>query len=130
MDAQNQPLPERFADIKREIASSIPNFQERATRSWTEILQELQLRTDSIIKDGPEVILEILIHSMLYWLLAWQFIPQISFKDLTNLKPEEREAVRRKGCIVIKDVVDDAEAKSWKESLEEFVKLNPNVDGG
>lgn len=56
MDAQNQPLPERFADIKREIASSIPNFQERATQSWTEILQELQLRTDDIIKDGPEVI--------------------------------------------------------------------------
>lgn len=37
--------------------------------------------------------------------------------------------IKRKGSIVIKNVVDDEEAKSWKASLEEFVKENPDVRG-
>jgi hypothetical protein len=31
--------------------------------------------------------------------------------------------------VVIKDVVDDEQARAWKTSLEEFVKANPQSDG-
>jgi len=48
---------------------------------------------------------------------------------LENLKPEQIEEIKHKGSIVIKDVVDDADARSWKVLLEEFVKANPDVDG-
>jgi hypothetical protein len=48
---------------------------------------------------------------------------------LGNLKPEQIDDIKRKGSVVIKDVVDDTEAMSWKASLDEFVKSNPNVDG-
>jgi hypothetical protein len=69
------------------------------------------------------------------WQLFWsvvcddQYIPQVDFKDLGNLKPEQIDDIKRKGSVVIKDVVDDTEAMSWKASLDEFVKSNPNVDG-
>lgn len=61
--------------------------------------------------------------------VSGQYIPQISFKDLGSLQDDEVQAIKRKGCMVIKDVVDDAEASSWKSSLEAFVKANPNVQG-
>ena len=38
------------------------------------------------------------------------------------------DEIKRKGCIVIKNVVDDAEAAEWREDLQAYVKANP-VDG-
>ena len=32
--------------------------------------------------------------------------------------------------MVIRDVVDDADAIAWKKSLDEFVSVNPDVEGG
>lgn len=37
--------------------------------------------------------------------------------------------IKRKGCLVIRDVVDDAQAREWKTTLDEFVKINPTADG-
>jgi hypothetical protein len=48
-------LPERFVGLKREIASSYPNFQERVTSAWVDVLEQLEERTNSIIKGGPSV---------------------------------------------------------------------------
>ena len=31
--------------------------------------------------------------------------------------------------MVIRDIVDDEEAISWRQALEEFAKVNPDVDG-
>ena len=35
------------------------------------------------------------------------------------------ETIRRKGCVVIRNVVDDAEATAWKNDLRDYVKTNP-----
>ncbi|KAJ7862806.1 hypothetical protein B0H14DRAFT_3444523 [Mycena olivaceomarginata] len=31
--------------------------------------------------------------------------------------------------VVIRDAVDDAQARPWKASLEEFIKANPQAEG-
>jgi hypothetical protein len=49
------PLPARFADLKRKIAESYPNFEERATLAWTEIIEQLNEVTPIIANSGPEV---------------------------------------------------------------------------
>jgi len=48
-------LPARFADLKATIASSYPAFEENATRSWAEILQELEKMTDVVKSQGADV---------------------------------------------------------------------------
>ena len=48
-------MPQRFADLKRDIAQSIPDFETRATRAWVEILEQLRTRTKTIASEGPEV---------------------------------------------------------------------------
>jgi hypothetical protein len=45
------------------------------------------------------------------------------------LPPEKIAEIKRKGSVVIKDVVDDAEAIAWKDALEEFVKVNKGIEG-
>jgi len=37
--------------------------------------------------------------------------------------------IKQKGVIVIRDIVEDEEAISWRKALEKFVKVNPNVEG-
>ncbi|KAG6904910.1 hypothetical protein DXG01_006269 [Tephrocybe rancida] len=104
-------LPPRFADLKREIAASFPNFQENATKAWGEIIAQLKVVNAEIAEAGPE------------------YIPQIKFDDLKRLTAEEIAKVKRRGSVVIRDVVSDAEALQWKEQLREFAKANPDAIG-
>lgn len=48
-------LPARFADLKKEIVASYPDFKEHATQSWGEILKELKDVNVEIAKTGPDV---------------------------------------------------------------------------
>lgn len=49
------PLPARFSDLKREIAAAYPDFEERATRAWIEIIEQLKDVTTDIANNGSEV---------------------------------------------------------------------------
>ena len=49
------PLPPRFAELKKEIAVSIPDFEARATKAWGEILVELNKATKEIAAKGSAV---------------------------------------------------------------------------
>lgn len=39
------------------------------------------------------------------------------------------EQIRKKGCVVVRNVVDDAEVLSWKADLQQHVQANPLVPG-
>ena len=62
MSLENTKFPERFVDLKREIASSYPNFQERVTKAWADVLEQLEARTNLIIGGGPSVSCVYLLH--------------------------------------------------------------------
>ena len=50
------PLPPRFANLKREIANSVgPDFEQRVTTAWVDLLAELAKTTADIERDGSEV---------------------------------------------------------------------------
>lgn len=49
----------------------------------------------------------------------------MEFAALASLPQEDLDVIRRKGCVVIKNVVDDAEAASWRADLSDYVKTNP-----
>jgi len=48
-------LPARFADLKKTIATSYPNFEENVTKAWAEILLELDKVTKTIKAEGVDV---------------------------------------------------------------------------
>lgn len=56
-------------------------------------------------------------------------IPQIDFSEITSLSPEQRDIITRRGCVVIHNVVDDEKALEWKKLLQEYIDLNPQVEG-
>ncbi|KAJ8692194.1 hypothetical protein PTI98_009529 [Pleurotus ostreatus] len=125
----NGGMPPRFVDLKQEIASSYPDFEQRATKAWNEILVALEEVTKSIAEGGSEVRASSIDVRFLNDVLLWQSIAQVNFSQLDSLTSSEIESIKRKGCVVIRDVVDDAEARGWKDALEEFIKSNPDVEG-
>ncbi|KAF9478840.1 DUF1479-domain-containing protein [Pholiota conissans] len=104
-------LPPRFVDLKASVAASYPDFEKNATQSWAEILEELDKVTKLIKEQGVD------------------YIPQVNFADLQTLNHEQVDKIKRRGSVVIKDIVPDEQAAKWKEELKEFVKVNPTVDG-
>ncbi|KAM6489160.1 Protein of unknown function (DUF1479) domain containing protein [Amanita muscaria] len=104
-------LPPRFVELKREIAASYPDFEQRVTKAWKEIVEQLNETTVAIIKEGPN------------------YIPQVKFIDLANLGADEVKKIKERGTVVIRDVVNDEEAVLWKKQLVEFINANPNVEG-
>ncbi|KAI0084900.1 DUF1479-domain-containing protein [Irpex rosettiformis] len=103
------PLPARFAELKQQIAASVPGFEHRVTQAWGELLKEMKGRTDEIATRKTDV------------------IPQVRFDDLQTLNAEVLENIRRRGCVVIRNVVDEAESQSWKEDLKTIVAENPVI---
>ena len=53
-----------------------------------------------------------------------QYIPQVNFNSLATLSQDELAKIKRCGTVLIKDVVDDAQALQWKDDLKKFVKVN------
>lgn len=105
-------LPARFAQLKRDIAaSSGADFEANAIRSWAEIIEELAKRTKEIAAQGSN------------------YIPQVDFTDLDGLSPEQIKSIKTKGCVVVRNIVNDEQAMKWRTELLQFVDANPNAPG-
>ena len=69
------------------------------------------------------------------WLMAYlwglhlpeQYIPQINFNSLNSISQEEIRKIKWRGSVLIRDVVDDAQAVEWINKLKEFVKVNEGL---
>ena len=57
-----------------------------------------------------------------------QYIPQINFNSLDSISQHELTKIKRRGTILIRDVVDDAQVVKWRHDLKEFIKVN-DVEG-
>lgn len=129
MHGEFSPLPSRFAELKQQIAASIPDFEQRATNAWSGLLKELKVTTDEIatkqteVRSSPSRIISAL--SCLR--CASQIVPQVQFKDLQGLDEDVLQNICRRGCVVIRKVVDEAEAQSWKKDLDALVTENPVI---
>ena len=110
-------------DIKREIASSYPDFEARATAAWHEIIDELDKMARVIKEEGVNVSPRLFIMSSTSTPLE-QYIPQINFNSFDSISQDDIEKIKRRGTVVIRDVVDDAQAVGWKDDLKKFVKVN------
>ena len=53
----------------------------------------------------------------------------MSFADIATLDAQTIERIRRVGTVVIHGIVEESEARKWKDELKEFVTINTTVEG-
>jgi len=97
-------LPEKYLELKKDLAKDLD--PDVLKKSWIEVLEALKKMTSETAQLGQEV------------------IPQIDFTELSDISSEKRELIKRRGAVVIRNVVPKAEALEWKEWLKEYVKVN------
>jgi len=105
-------MPARFADLKRALLPADDVGKKRFVQAWEEVLVALKAKAREVqnAKDTSEI------------------IPVVEFADLSKISKEDVERIKRIGTVVIRNVIDDAQATAWKEELKVHVKSNP-VEG-
>ncbi|KAL5529483.1 hypothetical protein ACEPAG_5468 [Sanghuangporus baumii] len=108
-DGKAESLPERFADLKRTIVPD-EESKTRMTAAWNDLLGELRTAVGEIKTNSSSI------------------IPQVEFSELQSLTLDQINQIKRRGTVLIKNVVDDDQAISWREELKKYIKTNP-VEG-
>jgi hypothetical protein len=114
-------LPEKYLELKKEIAKGLD--PEVLTKSWREVLEGLEKMTNESAKMGPEVRGASNRGKARYW-YVWKIIPQVEFSELQDISSDKTDLIKRRGAVVIRNVVPQADALEWKEWLREYVKVN------
>ncbi|KAH7917897.1 DUF1479-domain-containing protein [Leucogyrophana mollusca] len=102
------PLPQRFAELKRQILADARATPESLVKSWTRVIEELEVRTEEIARKQGDI------------------IPRVPYDDIVNgLSEEQIGAIKRTGVVVITGAIPKEEALGWKESIKEYISANP-----
>jgi len=106
-----QPLPQRFADLKTRL---IAGREEAVQNAWRELLRQLKREIDEIRELGPAI------------------VPEIEFAEIAKGDgPAEAfgRRLKRTGVAVVRGVVKEEEALGWKEEIREYIRKNPQTKG-
>ena len=105
---QFAPLSEEYAHLKTRL---IKGNEEAIRQSWERLLNDLREEIPLIVEKGSKI------------------IPEINFKDIDNAPEEFSSELKKRGVAVVRGVVSEQEALGWKESLQEYIKANPQTKG-
>jgi hypothetical protein len=105
---QFAPLSEEYAHLKTRL---IKGHEDAIRQSWERLLKDLREEIPLIVEKGSKI------------------IPEINFKDIDNAPEEFSSELKKRGVAVVRGVVSEQEALSWKESLREYIKANPQTKG-
>lgn len=105
---ERPPLPDRFRQLKCDL---VRGREGAIKQSWAKLLRQLRKENDIIAARGPAV------------------IPQVEFNDLEAGIEGLKGEIQKRGAVVVKGVIPEAEARAYKEEIEEYVKKNPSTRG-
>ncbi|KAI1661850.1 DUF1479-domain-containing protein [Daldinia decipiens] len=99
-------LPQRFLNLKKTLVSG---HEGRVIDSWNRLLAELKRENKIIARGGPGI------------------IPSLDFQDLDTDITKLRDELEKRGVAVIRGVLPEDEARSFKDEIEEYVRQNPQT---
>ncbi|KAJ1307001.1 hypothetical protein OPQ81_007981 [Rhizoctonia solani] len=108
--AIHEALPPRFSQLKKDLLSTTES-RDRLVAGWIDLLGALRQGVAELQAKGNEA------------------IPEISYAQIERGDKSWHDEVRKRGSVVVRDVVNDAEAIEWKQQVLEYVRENPQVKG-
>ncbi|EEU39299.1 uncharacterized protein NECHADRAFT_94732 [Fusarium vanettenii 77-13-4] len=101
----DEPLPPRFAEVKRSLAQN----KDALHASWSRLLTQLREETEIVKAEGSAC------------------IPEIQFTGLDNPSAEFASEIRKRGIAVVRQVIPEKEARAYKEDVEAYIAANPST---
>ncbi|RYO80873.1 hypothetical protein DL766_001953 [Monosporascus sp. MC13-8B] len=103
---ERPPLPPRFLDLKKAL---IAGHEHRVVESWKRLLGRLRAENQTIAREGPMI------------------IPNINFHELDKDLIKFGAEIRKRGVLVVRNVVPEKEARAYKGEIEEYARRNPST---
>lgn len=105
LGASKQKLEPRFQELKHQIAPTNPDILRRA---FDRLLETFEKENAEIRRRGADV------------------IPQVTFQDIKanggRLPTKLLSEIRKRGAVVVRNVVDRQEAADYKASIQEYIQ--------
>ncbi|CDS03655.1 hypothetical protein LRAMOSA01057 [Lichtheimia ramosa] len=105
LGASKQKLEPRFQELKHQIAPANPDILRRA---FDRLLETFEKENAEIRRRGADV------------------IPQVAFQDIKanggRLPTKLLSEIRKRGAVVVRNVVDRQEAAEYKASIQEYIQ--------
>ncbi|KAI8877328.1 DUF1479-domain-containing protein [Backusella circina FSU 941] len=111
LGAKENTLDPSLLSLKKEIAPKDPSILDDA---YSRVVTSFEAEKSVILEKGPSI------------------IPQVEFKDLADAKfPKHMvDEIRKRGCVVVRNVYDQEEARSYKNDIESYIKQNKEAITG
>ncbi|KAK1834047.1 hypothetical protein QBC39DRAFT_389689 [Podospora conica] len=107
-NSKSTPLPDRFRQRKLNL---VQGNEDAIIASWERLLPVLQ-RENAIVADRGSSI-----------------VPEVRFDNLHHDLEAKKEDIRRRGVAIVRGVIPQDEARSYKFQIEEYVRQNPQTRG-
>jgi hypothetical protein len=102
------PLPDRFRELKLSLSAG---HEDQIIQGWKRLLRTLKQENDIVAKRGPSV------------------IPVVRFSHLDEDLATLKDDIKKRGAAVIRGVIPEDEARSYKFEIEDYVRRNPHTRG-
>lgn len=106
-------LDQRFVGVKQALVKD--QNKQKVTQSYQRLVKTLQSEADLIAKNGSSM------------------VPDIDFQEVKNnggnLPTAFADLVRERGCLVLRNVVPEAEAEKWHQDLKAYTTKHAAVGG-
>ncbi|KAI0838570.1 DUF1479-domain-containing protein [Hypoxylon sp. FL0890] len=100
------PLPSRFLELKKTLISG---HEGHIVNSWKRLLAELKCENKVITEKGSQI------------------VPSLDFSALDADLAKLGKEVKKRGVAVVRGVLPEDEARSFKDEIEEYVRGNPQT---
>lgn len=106
--APQAPLPDRYRVLKQSL---VAGHEDAVIASWHRLLAALRRENDIVAAKGSAV------------------LPSVEFRNLRGDLRRLRDEIQHRGAAVIRGVVDEHEARAYKDEVEAYVAQNPQTKG-
>jgi hypothetical protein len=105
----NAPHRQRIIEAKRKLRAQIHDMPSR----FAAMTARVEAQIAQIVRERASGITP---------------VPQIEFDQLDRVTDAQRDHIRQRGCLVIRNVFDDARVDAWTADLSEYLEANDYLD--
>ena len=102
------PLPDRFRELKLDL---VRGHEEAIVASWERLLGELRHENAIVRSVGSAV------------------VPEVGYGELDAGLERLKADITKRGVVVVRGVIPEAEARAYKTELEDYIRKNPHTRG-
>jgi len=104
-EVANEPYRARIVDSKRRLRAQITDMPAR----FANITRSVETQIEEIVEERAQGI---------------QPVPDLDFNQLDQVTEKQKQKIRQRGCLVIRNVFEEQRVVDWNRQLDEYLTSN------